>query len=355
MSSFDDSRLDDPEALLVADAHLRFLAEAGGRVRVEWDSARLAVEGLGAEGRPPEDRPRAVVAVGPDARLIRALLEPVCPVPFMAWPTAGLPGWVGPLDLVVVLAPERAGADLVATAREAVRRGAQLVVACGDTSPLVDHAGGSATTFLTTRTRDNLATVVVVAAALHRLGLGPRIDPEAVAQALDDVAVTCSPHVDLASNPGKEFALATAEAQTLLWGGSTLASRASRRVAEALREVTGRPALSADAAALLPVIESAASRDVFADPFLDGSSDRPVLVVMDDGVDEAWIRADRGELLAAAERRDVRVVEFGCDEVSGPGGGDLARYASLRQRGMYGAAYLALGLGRLRPVSDRSV
>ena len=134
-----------------------------------------------------------------------------------------------------------------------------------------------------------------------------------------------------------------------------MASRASRRVAEALREVTGRPALSADAAALLPVIESAASRDVFADPFLDGSSDRPVLVVMDDGVDEAWIRADRGELLAAAERRDVRVVEFGCDEVSGPGGGDLARYASLRQRGMYGAAYLALGLGRLRPVSDRSV
>src|SRR5699024_922220 len=146
------SLLDDPDALADADSSLRHLAEAGGRIRVEWESAQTAVAGLAAD-----DRPRAVVVVGPDSRLIRALLEPVCPVPFMAWPTAGLPGWVGPLDLVVVLAPELAQPDLIATAHEAVRRGAELVVACGDTSPLVEHAGSSATTFLTTRTEDGLA------------------------------------------------------------------------------------------------------------------------------------------------------------------------------------------------------
>ena len=36
-----------------------------------------------------DDRPRAVVAAGPDSRLLRAVLEPWCPVPFVAWPGPG--------------------------------------------------------------------------------------------------------------------------------------------------------------------------------------------------------------------------------------------------------------------------
>src|SRR5699024_5286128 len=103
-----DSRLDDPDALATADPTLRTLAEAGGRVRIEHDSAAAALEALAST-----DRPRAVIAAGPEARLIRALLEPVCPVPFVAWPARGLPGWVGPLDLVVLLAADQAPADLI--------------------------------------------------------------------------------------------------------------------------------------------------------------------------------------------------------------------------------------------------
>src|SRR5690606_27099999 len=139
-----------------------------------------------------------------------------------------------------------------------------------------------------------------------------------------------------------------ADAQVLLWGGTTLASRAARRVADALREATGRLALAADADALLPVLASAAPRDPFADPFLDGDPDQFLLVLFDDRVDEPWIRQARGELTAAAERQDVRVIELGCD-----GGSDLSRYAALRQRGLYGATYLALGLGQFSSRSDR--
>lgn len=336
MTIFDDALLEDEGALAAADPVLRHLAEAGARVRIEHGSTGAALADLDASVRP-----RAVIAVGPEARLVRALLEPVCPVPFMAWPGAGLPGWVGPLDLVVVLAPETATADLVATAREAVRRGAQLVVACGETSPLVEHAGSSATTFLTTRTGDNLAAAVITASALHRLGLGPAVDPERIADTLDDVARRCSPYVDLALNPGKDFALATAEAQVLLWGGSTLASRAARRVAEALRRTSGRPALAADAPALLPVLEAAPSPDPFADPFEAAAEARPVLVVLDDQVDEYWIRTARSELGAAAGRSQVRIVELVADS-----GDDLQRYAALRQLGFYGATYLGIGLGR---------
>ena len=68
---FDESRLDDETAL----------AQAVGIAR-------------------DQDRPRAVVAAGPDSRLLRAAIEPWCPVPFVAWPNHALPGWAGSLDLV---------------------------------------------------------------------------------------------------------------------------------------------------------------------------------------------------------------------------------------------------------------
>ena len=102
---FDDSRLDDERALATADAVLRRLAEAGSRVRREAGAANEAIEKAVAayEG---EGRPRAVVAAGPDYRLLRAVLEPSCPVPLVAWPGPSLPGWAGALDLVVVLAPD---------------------------------------------------------------------------------------------------------------------------------------------------------------------------------------------------------------------------------------------------------
>ncbi|MGD7704990.1 SIS domain-containing protein [Microlunatus sp. Y2014] len=345
MTDFDDYRLEDERTLTAADPVLRHLAEAGGRVRIECEASEGAISGLDAA-----DRPRAVVAVGPEARLVRGLLEPVCPVPFVAWPSAGLPGWVGPLDLVVVLAPQSpevlddaasGQSQLVATAHEAVRRGARLLVTCADDSPLVDHAQSSGTTFLTARTGDNLAAAVITCAALHRLGLGPAVHPELIADVLDDVARRSSPHVDLATNPGKDLALVLADAVPLVWGGSTLAARAARRTAEGFRSVSGRPALAADAEALLPVIEQAAVRDPFADPFEDSTSSRPVLVVFDDGSADEGVAAARTGLTAAADRQDVRVSVVQHDE-----GDELSRYAGLLQLGRYGVAYLAVGLGR---------
>ena len=105
---FDESRLDDEGVLAAADLRLRDLAESGARVRREAvDAAAAAVE---AVERSREARPRAVIAAGPDSRLLRAVLEPWCPVPFVAWPGPALPGWAGSLDLVVVLAPD--GSDV---------------------------------------------------------------------------------------------------------------------------------------------------------------------------------------------------------------------------------------------------
>ncbi len=338
---FDETLLDDPEALERVDLVLRPLAEAGARVRRESVESVEAVEACVAEIR--DDRPRAVIAAGPDSRLLRAVLEPTCPVPFVAWPAHGLPGWAGSLDLVVMLAPQGDDQHSAAAVAEAVRRGCQVVVAAPAGSLVGQHAQGRHCSLLPTATGDQLASAVIVLDLLTRVGLGPSADAEQVATALDDVAVACSPHRDQTVNPAKLLAVALADSVPVVWGGSVLAARAARRVAEAFRRASGRSALAGDAEHLLPVIAAARPRDVFDDPFADdGPADpRPTLVVLDDGATDPGRAEVHGRLTTAADEQQVRV-----EVVSSGGGSDVARYASLLGQGRYAAAYLGIGLGR---------
>jgi len=195
-------------------------------------------------------------------------------------------------------------------------------------------------TLLPTVTRDQLATAVVMLEYLDRVGLGPRADAEVVAEALDSVAIACSPHRDLAVNPAKMLAIALADSTPLVWGGSVLAARAARRVAESIRRASGRTALAGDAEHLLPVIEATRARDVFDDPVADGGGElRPMLLVLDDGAEDPVVRELRGRLQAAAADRGVRV-----ETVTTEAATEVARYASLLLSGTYAAEYLRLGL-----------
>jgi len=338
---FDDSRLDDEYALTGADPLLRPLAEAGSRVRREAGNAAEAIA-QAVSTAAGDARPRAVVAAGPDSRLLRAVLEPWCPVPFVAWPGPSLPGWAGGLDLVVVLAPEGSDTGAASAVAEAVRRGCRVVVACPPGSLVAEHAAGRDSTVLPCSSGDQLATAVVMLELLARLDLGPASDAEAVAQSLDDVAIACSPFRDLSVNPGKLLAIALADSTPLVWGGSVLAARAARRIAESLRRASGRTALAGDAEHLLPVIEAAKPPDLFADPFDDVDDDRrPALVLLDDGAEEPWIREQRGRLSSAADGHRVRV-----ERVASEAPNDVARYAGLLATGTYAAAYLSVGLAR---------
>jgi Bacterial phospho-glucose isomerase C-terminal SIS domain len=333
---FDDALLDDPAALAAADLSLRQLAEAGARVRREAAAAKEALGDFESDVRP-----RAVVAAGNDSRLLRAVLEPWCPVPFVAWPGPGLPGWVGALDAVVVMAQTRGDVSASSAASEATRRGAVLVVTCDPQSDVAEMAAGRYTTLLPVTTDDPLAAAVVALQALHLLGLGPDVDADAVAAALDTVAEDCSPYHDIVQNPAKELALLLADVNPLLWGGSVLAARAARRVAEAIRRVSGRSSLAADADHLLPVLAAATPPDLFADPYESrGSTAPPVLVILDDGTDDSAVRVQRSRLMAGAEEHGVRIKTLTCDH-----GPEVGRYASLLSQGSYAAAYLGVGLG----------
>ena len=171
MTWFDEARLDDESALGTMDMRLRHLAESGSRVRREVGDAAEAADSAVERAR-ELDRPRAVVAAGPDSRLLRAVLEPWCPVPFVAWPGPALPGWAGSLDLVIVLAPDGSDSGTASAVAEAVRRGCQVVVACPPGSLVAEHTVGRYATVLPSTTGDQLAAAVVMLSYLHRVQLG---------------------------------------------------------------------------------------------------------------------------------------------------------------------------------------
>jgi Bacterial phospho-glucose isomerase C-terminal SIS domain len=337
---FDDTALDDPAALASIDPVLREVANWGAEVRRSVDESADVLAQLSAQGRP-----RAVIAGGADGRLFRAVLEPVCPVPFVAWPHPGLPGWAGPLDLVVMMSVDGSDQDALLLVAEAVRRGCSLLVAGSPDSALAAAAASRDTTLLPATTSDATALAVPVLRALHLLGLGPEVEAEQVAAALDDVAERCAAANPVDMNPAKEIALALADDVPVVWGGSVLAARAARRVAEALRAACGRPAIAGVDSQLVPLLERAPEPDIFADPFEEGVPvSRPSLLVLDDGADSPAIQLGRERVLGAAERSAVHVHE--ARAVDGP---DVGRFAALIATGRFAAAYLALGLGRPAP------
>jgi hypothetical protein len=334
---FLDGTLDDPEALESIDPVLREIAGWGAEVRRADSAAAEAMAALD-----PSDRPRAVIAGGADGRLFRAVLEPVCPVPFVAWPHPGLPAWAGPLDLVVVMSTDGNEDDAHSAVVEASRRGCSILAAAPADSPVATAAQSNATVLLPAGTSDPTALAVPVLKALHLLGLGPEVEAEPVAAALDDVAIRCGAHVTVDQNPAKEIALALGDDLPVVFGGSVLAARAARRVAEALRAASGRAAIAGGDHQLVPLLEKAPEVDVFADPFEGDIQDpRPSLLVLDDGAEAPKILAATARVLAAAEKGSVRVHTVRAAE-----GPDVGRFAALLATGRFAAAYLALGLGR---------
>ena len=332
---FDDARLDDRAMLAQHDGVLRDLALAGAHIRVE--AAAAATTWID-----PELRPRGIVLAGHESRLIRAVVETTCPAPLVAWPHEGLPGWAGPLDLVVIQASGGEAGPLPGLVAEAARRGCALLVTAPAGGEVAERLAARDATWVVTTTDDPVAAVVALLELLYRAGLGPHLHAESVADAADMVAEECSPHKDLSLNPAKGAAIALADAQPLVWGGSMLAARAARRIAEEVRRTTGRSALASPAGDLAPLLTAAEPRDTFAD--LGEQAPRPVLVTLNDGDDDSYQAQGRALLESIAAARQVRVVRLECDDAQA---GAVGRHVALLQQGLYMAAYLGVGCDRL--------
>ncbi|MFG2435151.1 SIS domain-containing protein [Streptomyces sp. NPDC048508] len=372
----DESLLDDPDALARADrrALLRGAAEAGARVRT---AVRHAAE-AGISELKPDGRPRAVLIAGPGmaatgvAEFLGTLAGASCPVtrltPRGVAPAAGalrweLPGWAGPVDLLLIATPDGSEPGLDLLVEQAYRRGCTVAAVAPAGSPLSGWVAGVHGLFVPMATAPYEPEEPIAASApgvlwalltpllalLDRTGL-VSAPPEAlqkVADRLDRVAERCGPAIAAYSNPAKTLAVELAEALPVIWTEGTSAGPAGRRFTAALAELAGRPALAAE----LP--EALASHSVLLTGALAAGADPDDF--FRDRVEEAQalharvvLLRDRpiGGISAAPAARELALThDTAISELEPEEGGELETLAELIATTDFAAVYLALASG----------
>jgi D-arabinose 5-phosphate isomerase GutQ len=367
--------LDDADAIARADPTgvLRALATAGAQVREA--TVRGAEAGVRSIG--DGDRPRSVVvaSLGGSALVadVLALLAGAgSPVPVAVRRGLPLPGWVGPLDLVVAVSLSGRARGPLALAAEAGRRGARLLTVGAPDSPLADvcaqargvhvpverprepgRAGGGASS------RTSLWSLLVpVLQAADALGMVDVSDAllASVADRLDAQAEACRPGSESFVNPAKVLALQLVGAVPVVLGDGLVTGVAAGRAAAMLARTARTPAvhgsLPDDASEVVATFDgpfTAQAGDVFADPFLDaprGPSLR-LLMLREPPPVPGQDDQDAFETAALADRVRGLAEEVGVavSELTAEPGHPLERLAGLVAHTDFAAAYLALALG----------
>lgn len=372
----DESLLDTPEALAQADRRglLRGAAEAGAHVRT---AARHAAEAGIAELK-PDGRPRAVLIAGPGtaatcvADLLGTLAGAGCPVtrlsPTGVAPAAGalrweLPGWAGPVDLLLVATPDGSEPGLELLIEQAYRRGCSVAAVAPAQSPLseaVDGAHGLFVALATTPYEQDepvaasapgvlWALLTPLLALLDRTGLltAPPEAIQKVADRLDGVAERCGPAIATYSNPAKTLAAELADSLPVIWTEGSSAGPAGRRFAATLAELAGRPALTAElpealaahTALLAGALAAGADPDDF---FRDRVEEQQAIHA------RVVLLRDRptGGLTAAPAARELALGhDTAISELEPEEGGELETLAELIAITDFAAVYLALASG----------
>jgi hypothetical protein len=285
----DETLLEDPAGLRRRDRDtaLLSLAVAGARVRT---ASRLAAEsGIGR--LTPEGRPRHIVLVGQASAalagdLLAALVGNTCPVTVLrptglgepessTAPVPGarwtLPGWIGPMDLLVLLSSSPTEDGLSTLARQGYRRGPSIAVIARPNSPLASlaeelHApllpyappgptetaarptetpGPEAPTEEAPGTFWGLLPALLLLADRLRLADADPDTLAAVADRLDETAGRCGPESPIHRNPAKALAIRLADSLPLLWSDSPAATAVAARFAATLAARSGIPSLAA--------------------------------------------------------------------------------------------------------------
>lgn len=375
MAWVDERRLDDDEARAALDSRgtLRALAQAGAQVR----RAVVAAEEAGIARVSGGERPRSVLvaALGGSAvvgDVLDLLADDGSPVPVMVRRDAPLPGWVGPLDLVVAVSQSGRAAGPLALAAEAARRGAALLTVGAAGSPLADVAARARGVHVdvalpapSSRTALwSLLTPVLLAGDVLGLVDVPADVLARVADVLDEVAEECRPSSESFVNPAKVLAVGLDGTVPTVLGDGALSGVAAGRAAQMLSRTARVPAthgvLPDAASSLVATLDGpfgsgitdarAEGRDIFADPYLDGPEvPRLGLVALRDPALEPAATALADAVVASAREAGAVVLE----QQARPGH-PLERLASLVSLTDFAATYLAIGLG-LDPSVSRHV
>lgn len=320
--------LDDVDDLVGADTGglLHSVALAGAQVRAVAEAVH---EGVLA---PLEDlQPRSVVVVcgaygtaRRAAELVTTLLATRVDVPVVC--TDGLPGWVGPLDVVLVCGDDAGEWVLSDATARALRRRAEVVVAAPVEGPLRDALGGNGINLsprLPVDPRFGFAHYVAALAAvlvgLRRVRITDQVPPlDEVADALDVAAVAGHVSREVFHNQPKLLAARIADRSVVFTGDTPATTVLAHRAAEVFLAVAGSVCAAADlpdavraSAEIWARGPAGAADSIFYDPDLDGptANPGPRLVV---ATTEARRQTVRGRLGAVD---DVEVI-VGEDEAA---------------------------------------
>ncbi|QNS05867.1 SIS domain-containing protein [Streptomyces xanthii] len=370
---FDETLLDDPDALARADRRglLRGAAEAGARVR----TAVLHATEAGIGDLKPDGRPRTLLIAGPGTAalgvsdLLRRLAGAACPVVRLRTtgvaPAPGalrweLPGWAGAVDLLLVATPDGSEPSLSLLVEQAYRRGVSVVAVAPAGAPLTEAVARAHGLFVPMATapyeQDEpdaasapgalWALLTPLLALLDRTGLldAPPEALEKVADRLDRTAERCGPAIATYGNPAKTLASELAEALPLIWTEGAAAGPAGRRFAAALAELAGRAALAADLPEAMPahgalltgsLAAGADPDDFFRDRVEEVQALRARVVLLRD--------RPAGSLSAAPAARELALShDTAISELEPEEGSDLETLAELIAVTDFAAVYLGL-------------
>ncbi len=372
----DESLLDTPEALAAADRYglLRGVAESGARVRT---AARSAAE-AGIPELTPDGRPRALLVAGPGpaascvADLLEALGGGSCPVtlirPTGVAPRPGalrwtLPGWTGPLDLLLLAGPDGSDPGLAELVEQAYRRGCAVVAVTPAGGPLADavvQARGLVVPLATTpydaefdvegappAAPGTLWSVLIPLLALaDRIGLlhAPPDDLNKLADRLDQLSERCGPAIATYTNPAKTLAAELADALPLIWTEGSVAGAVGRHFATVLTGLAGRPAMAAELPEALsthrPLLAGALAAGADPDDFFRDRVEQPAALHA-----RVLLLREREPGPLSATRAAVELADQ-CDTavsaLQPEGGDDLETATELLAITDFAAVYLAL-------------
>lgn len=354
----DEAVLYEPDRLVGAGgAILAATAASGASIRaalhdVDADVLRAAAD---------QGRPRALIVVGAGGSGAAGDIVSACAgrgsaVPVVTLNGPSLPGWVGPLDIVVPVSASGNSPETLQVTAEAGRRGAQ-VVGVGFGGTLAEQVEQQRGTYIRLREPLDplparaltwaLSTPLMLLA--DRLGVVDGADAalHAAAEVLDEQALTCGPMEPPGANPAKDLAVVMSESLGLLWGGAGVPAAAARRAGRQFAENAGVPAV----VGALPEVARTHARllagswgpddDIFRDRVAEpDAAPQPHLVLLTDDETDALSAELARVVTTVAQDAGVPVTAL-----SGGAGHPLVRFARLSAVADFASVYAAAILG----------
>lgn len=360
----DDALLDEPGELVRLDAArmLASTASAGAAVRQALGADADDILGpLVAQGRP-----RSLVVVGAGGssapgEVLAAVAGRGSPVPVFALGGPTLPGWIGPMDLVVAVSASGSTAETLTFVTEAQRRGCPVLGIGAQDSALHELCSTARGVSFWPVSRLSplrdvqkarsllwaLSTPLVLLAG--ELGLVPeaRVGLESAAARLDERAVRCGVQPVTMENPAKELSIHLTGGLPVIWGSGDLGAVAARRLGRQLAENADWPSVvgvlpeaARTHAGLLhgPWASPVEEADIFRDRTVDhGPQPRLRIVLLRDPSEHP----DTTEI-AEAVRQTCDTSDIACLNIMADGSHAIEQLADLVALGDFASVYAAL-------------